>query len=391
MRPRKRNAGLPKRVYERHGAWFLVRHDGTWVKLARVSEGEARMYAALATVMQGGNTSSPGTTQSRGDMPAKLRQFEKIFLPHLATDTRTEYRRNYRVIAEAFAEFNVAEVTPGDVEDFLESNWPDKLTAKGHYKARLSTFFSWAARKRYRGDNPCAAFKIPKAPPRRHKVEHNELMYMIRALSITSTDKRARDPRPIARLIALTYLTAQRSTDIRTLRWDQIHEGGIHFTPSKTRHSSGKTVTVTVTEAILSVLLSTKTIDRVVSSPFVFPDQSGKAYSARNVRDAWNSARRVALKLYLADCKASGQEANPNFLKGATVKDLRSKSITDGHKSGLSIEQLRIAAGHMTTSMTERYLRDRENGVSDLALDLPKGSGVLDTSPNPVLDSEGGK
>ena len=63
--------------------------------------------------------------------------------------------------------------------------------------------------------------------------------------------------------IDLCYLTAQRSTEIRTLKWSQIDRaaGVIHFVPSKTEESSGAAVDFKITPEIEAVLDRIREID----------------------------------------------------------------------------------------------------------------------------------
>src|SRR4029077_7892011 len=122
------------------------------------------------------------------------------------------------VIGKAFADFDVDEVLPGDVLDFLNDNFASQPTARGHYKARLSTFFSWCVLKDFVKVNPCREVKLKKPPKRKGRMSWLVYWKLYDAL-----------PEAGRLFLELTYLTRQRPTEIRTLRESWIQADRIRF------------------------------------------------------------------------------------------------------------------------------------------------------------------
>jgi integrase len=167
--------------------------------------------------------------------------------------------------------------------------------------------------------------------------------------------------------IDLCYLTAQRSTEIRNLRWSidesnpfgcsyvDRENGVIHFVPSKTEDSSGEMVDWPITPEIDAVLQRAKLLEPAFGQTYVIRDKRGNAKTDQSVRDAWEGAmERVGL------AKAP-----------YTIKDIRAKAITDAKKAGYDIDALQTAAAHTDRSTTEGYIKQREVPVSTIRLALP--------------------
>ncbi len=322
-------------VTVKNGRYYRVVRTGPskqrWIPLSRVSEGEAALYEALKRLTE---------TPAPGDFRAAIKHFLNHKLPELAPGTRAEYQRNYEVISTAFCDFRVDEVRARDVRDFL-AQWADAPTMRHHLKARLSTFFSWAVIDGLCDLNPCREVKLP-SPPKRETQFSDAAYHAIR-------DRLS----PMLQcLMDLCYLTAQRVTDIRLLRWDQVTEDGIRFQPSKTLRSSGVRVTVPLTPPIRAVLECSRTLGRI-KGLHVLHTGSGAAYTKTGLISAWVRAR-----------KAVG-------LSGLTWKDLRAKALTDAERGGHALEELRKTAAHTTVTTTEGYLRQYREVLSTVELTLP--------------------
>ena len=376
MRRRRHNIGLPRRVYIRHNAYYFVSSDGRWNRLCAVSDGESGMFAELSR-----RSETPKNGANTGDMPSRIDEFLAEHLPGLrSASVRKEYRRLFGVIAHAFGDFSVLQVSPRDVREFLK-RYSGTPTAMRAYKARLSTFFSWCVNEELRRDNPVRELKIKKPPTRTRYISHVEFAYASDALVRMRGGLGSRSGRVMKALFDLAYLTAQRCTDIRALVWSRVQPEGIHFRPSKTEDSSGMTVIVPRTEQIEEVLERFRCL-RTNNSRFVVHQADGSEYTASALRSAWRRAHPHAIEHYQADCRSQGIEPDPDFLRGATVKDLRAKALTDGERSGHSVEQLRIAAAHSTIVTTEKYLKQRRQAISQLSLTLPTKGALSQESSN---------
>lgn len=344
--PRK----LPNRVYEKHGSYWFVDLERRWHKLCRVADGEAKMYQALAAIIE-----APPLSR----MPAAIVAFKRDYLVGLAPSTQKEHERLLDIAANEFAGFDVPEVQPVDVSRSVRNLYAGKPTAARSYKARLSTFFRWSVEQGLRTDNPCREVWL-KSPPRRDRYITDEEFLAIREGMLTGDDGLPTRAGEIARcFVDLCYLTAQRSTDIRKLLWNQVREDGIAFKPTKTAGSSGAKVVVRLTAAIREVLERARAFGvpaaatARIKSIYVIHALDGSPYTMSGIRSAWVRA-----------CRRAG-------VANATIKDLRAKALTDAERAGYSIEQLRTAAAHSSVTTTEGYVKTFREPVSAVELEIP--------------------
>lgn len=368
-RRRLKADGLPSRVYVRWGSYHWVRNtDEKWIKLCRVDEGQTRMYERLAEEKRKLEIDADEASMSRL-VAVYMDQNEK----HYAESYRVEWRRRGEDVRKAFRLKAIEEVDPGTVEEFLIGNWADKLPTQTAMKGWLSKFFSWAVLRRYVTLNPCREVELKKPKARKVYIPHAHFLAIRTALAVYSYEKTVGGERRelVAKVptgpemqvfIDLCYLTCQRSTDIRQLRWSQVDRaaGVIHFVPSKTVDSSGEAVDWPITPEIEDVLRRARELQRDIkirslTEDFVVTDRNGKVKTAAACRDAWRDA--------MARAQLDG--------KGYTVKDIRAKALTDAKKAGYNIEALQIAGAHTDRATTEGYIKQREVPVSTVRLQLP--------------------
>ncbi|WP_373379852.1 tyrosine-type recombinase/integrase [Cupriavidus nantongensis] len=367
-RRRTKADGLPSRVYIRYGSFFWVRNtDEKWIKLCRVDEGETRMFERLAEEKR--KTEVDG---DEGSMSRLVAVYMEQHARHYAESFREEWRRRGEDVRKAFKHHGIEEVDPGAVQDFLLDNWPDKLPTQTAMKGWLSKFFAWAVLRRHITLNPCREVALKKPKTRKVYIPHNHFL-AIRAALATYTYRKAVGGKvqevtakvptgpEMQVFVDLCYLTCQRSTDIRELRWLQVDRlaGVIHFIPSKTADSSGEAVDWPITPEIDEVLRRAKELQRDLKvqslTGHVVTDRNGKPKTAAACRDAWRDA--------LVRAKLDG--------KDYTVKDIRAKALTDAKKAGYDIEALQVAGAHTDRATTEGYIKQREVPVSTVRLHLP--------------------
>jgi integrase len=342
--------GLPNRVYQKSGSYYWFPKAGSWIKLCRVEDGELKMLERLA---------------------AEKRKRESLSgignVPHLVDEYVREKRSEHRerawplygnYVKTGFADVNIDQVDNAFVVEFLRSNWGEKINMQRTMRAFLTGFFQWCREQRYYpGENPCNGIRI-RIPKPRDVYITDEHFAMIRA-------ELERNPMILC-LVDLCYLTAQRSTEIRALRWKREDEksnwvdrdnGVIHFHPSKTRDSSGARVDWPITPDIDAVLEMARTSGKI-KGPFVIHSRDGKAWRDTSALKVWREAcNRAKLEKY-----------------GYTIKDIRAKSLTDAKKAGYDIDALMIAAAHADKSTTEIYFKDRTVPISNVRLAIPKSA-----------------
>lgn len=363
---------LPRRVYEKHGSYWFVDRQRVWYKLSRVSDGEAKMYLALAARLE---------THSLTSVPAAIGAFKNEYLPTLAACTRKEHARLLDIAANEFEKFEVGDVQPSDIARSVKNLYANRPTAARHYKARLSTFFRWTVTQGLRNDNPCREVWL-KAPPKRDRyISDDELLDIRTALLLGDDMKPTPSGEMVRCFVDLCYLTAQRPTDVRRLLLTQIRDDAIAFRPSKTAHSSGARVLVPLTPSIREVLERAKACGASyhegskrsgnVKSIYVIHSLDGNAYTMSGLRSAWVRAVSRARKKYVENCEHEGIAPSDTYLVGVTIKDLRPKALTDAERAGYTIEELKTAAAHASVTTTEGYVKTYREPVSKVRLSLP--------------------
>ncbi|POB00128.1 hypothetical protein C2134_02755 [Chromobacterium sinusclupearum] len=376
-RPRQKNKGLTNsRIYPKGKRYYLYASES----LINPEDGKAKKWHSLCPIKDG-ETEARRLAQiildhnhrkgDEGDFPQAFRKYMGSVIAKRDSEKPTEPARvkihetgnkqllNYSTVIESgFHEFNVREVMPVDVADFLDQ-WEGRRMAEV-YHSRLSDFFRWACRKGYRNDNPVREVSIEKVK-RRMRYITDEEYHAIRDGLLFGKDGRINSSGQIVQCyVDLCYLLYQRTTEIRLLKWRDISEHGILFMPTKTEKSSGARVFVPMTPQVWQVLQNAKRAwplnkyPSIAQSEYVICNKRGEPYTAHGIGTAWERG-----------CKRAG-------VSNATLKDLRAKAMTDAKAIGYSLKQISIGAAHTDEAMTEAYIKLRETPVSEVQLQLPK-------------------
>lgn len=365
-RRRKKDVPWPQRVYSRSGTFWWVRPtDGQWIRLCRVDDGEMKMLERLIEEKR-----KVEIDPDAGNLPRLIDIYMGSHEKKYAVTFRAEWRRRGEVIKKAFKRFDIQQVDSGAIYDFLNENWQDKLSTFQAMHAWLSKFFAWATVKRYVSVNPAREVEVTKPSKRRVYIPHSDFLAIRESLATYTYTKTIKGEKreitatvptgPMMQVfIDLCYLTCQRSTDIRSLRWDQVDRqaGVIHFIPSKTEDSSGEPVDWPITPEIDAVLGRARLLEPKFGQTYVVRDEKGEQKTDAACRDAWRDAKRRAK---LAE-------------KPYTVKDIRAKALTDAKKLGYHIDELQVAGAHTDAATTREYIKSREVPVSNVRLALPGG------------------
>ena len=372
MRKRIKNRELANsRIYQKGNRYYLfsaqaIEHPKTkkiakWHPLCDVDEGELQ-----ARILANAITKHNATEFTKGDLPAHMEVYRK----HLQTkrqedkpkeparikmwlEANKEIDRQCRKIAEAFQDFDVPQVLPVDIAQYVDQ-WEGRRMAQ-LWHSRLSGFFAWCCRKGLRSDNPCRDVKVEKPKAKRGYMTH-ETFHAIRDAVMIGTDGKAtQSGKMVQCYIDLCYLLYQRTTEIRLLKWSQIdfENGIIHFTPTKTERTSGVSVDLPLTTEIREVLARARQCGPV-HSMYVIHTHKGQPYTTTGIGSAWVRAR------------------NSVGAKNATLKDLRSKAATDAKNSGYSLKQIRVGLAHTDEEMSEEYIRNKTPEKSEIKLVMPE-------------------
>ncbi|SEB24735.1 tyrosine-type recombinase/integrase [Paraburkholderia sartisoli] len=348
------------RVYQKHGAWHWVEpRTGKWIRLCALTDSETMLVERLAAERK--RFERPEGT---GDMRPLI---DSYVLKHKHLHKEKAWPSYGKYAGTGFRNANVADIEPGDVNNWLKIKYAGKLSMQRVMRAFLSGFFQWCVDERKRKTNPCKEVKLKKPKPSKVYITDDDFA-AIRAAMLSYTYTTGAGKTITGRVntgpmmqcfVDLCYLTAQRSTEIRLLKWSQIDRaaGVIHFVPTKTEDSSGIAVDFTINPEIEAVLDRVRSLDaqpRIGDAPVIHA-LDGTAYGATAVRSAWD---RATERVSLAD-------------KGYTVKMIRAKALTDAERAGYDIKALQIAAAHSDTKTTEIYLKQRDVPVADVRLRIP--------------------
>lgn len=312
-----------------------------WHKLTRLDEGEAALHAALSELL--GAAEKLG-----GNVPKYIDEFSAAHFPKLSPSVRKEYSRMFGVIAEGFSDFDITQVIPGDIHTFLDQ-FSRKPTAQHHYKARLSTFFSWCVLKHYIDTSPCDKVRLPTLPKSKGRWNAARFWQLHAALP------------PVGQVfLELCFLTRQRSTEIRLLQERSIGTTHIVFRPTKTDKSSGEETEILITQDIQKALDRARRLAKVKGFPggsgYLIQSSDGTHYTATGLRSMFSRA-----------CQGAG-------LPALTPKSIRPFALKAMEDAGHDLREIQKAAAHTTSAMTEGYLNQYRDRVSNAVTALPEKS-----------------
>lgn len=335
-----------KRVYVKHNAYYFVDTANKWHRLCAVKEGEAALHRALAR---------------RKDLPAARpgsleevrRKWWESAKPTYADSTAADYELMFPKIEEGFEDFDVPEIRPQHVYDFVRQ-WADKPRQANKYRHVLSMLFRFAcAPMGLRHDNPCDQVDTLDIGPKRDRYIEDMEFYAIRRGAVKSKDERkVPTGEMIVCAIDLAYLTFQRQQEIRKLGWADMDDDWLYFKPGKTESTTGAKVRWKRTPEINAVLERARAIGKV-KSLYVIHNLRGQAYSKSGIETAWSRA-----------CERAKVE-------DAHFHDLRAKAQTDAKARGFTIKEIQEGATHADEKTTDGYIKRREVVESKITMRMP--------------------
>jgi integrase len=351
------------RVYPKHGAWYWVEpRTGEWIRLCAQTDPESKLLERLSQERK--RFERPEGT---GDMRSLIDEYVRL---HKAKHRERAWPKYGEYAGSGFRNANVKDVRPSHIDKWLTKKYAGKLPMQRVMRAFLSGFFQWCIKEDKIVLNPCREVKLSK--PKASKVYITDDHFSAIRAAMASYEYTWRGQTLTAHVntgpmmqcfVDLCYLTMQRSTEIRLLKWSQVDEaaGVIHFLPTKTEDSSGIAVDIVISPEIAAVLARIREIDgkvKRIGEANVIHALDGSGYEATAVRAAWlRAVKRV---------KLDGL--------GYTVKAIRAKGLTDARNAGYDIEDLKEAAAHSTSKQTEDYIKRRSVPVSKVRLKIPRSA-----------------
>lgn len=308
MRPRKKDRHLPRRVYQRHGAYYYVDRDGKWHRLGKGLEDALQAYARIIE-------------PSHGGMPGLIDRVMAHIRPRLADSTVAQYELAAKYLKDVFRDFEPRQVLPRHVAA-IKVDLADTPNMANRVVSFLRQVFAHALEWGEVDSNPCIGIRRHSERKRSRYItdEEYDAIYV-------------HAPERLQAIMDLLYLTGQRVNDVLSLKREQVSAAGIVFQPSKTKESTAARVLVKTSPALAQA------VERCNGRVYLIEGRWGSRVDYRSVVDQWRLA-----------CERAG-------VQDVQLRDIRAKSLTDAKAQGLDPTAL---AAHHSPAMTARYIRRRE-------------------------------
>ncbi|MBK3872172.1 tyrosine-type recombinase/integrase [Stutzerimonas frequens] len=311
MRPRKKDRHLPACMYQKHGAYYLVR-NGKWERLGTDLQAVLMIYAKrMAAGKQGG-------------MPDLIDRAFKHHCQHkkLSKNTVLQYEAAAERLKTIFAEFSPDQVLPKHVAA-VKMDLAGTPNMCNRILSFLRIVFGYALEWQEVDSNPCIGITRHAEGRRDRYITDAEFGALLNAAS------------PYIRsILEMCYLTGQRIGDVIAIRLADISNEGVSFVQEKT----GAKLIVAMTPDLQAVIDQAKALPRKVRTLTLFCSRTGKPVAYETVKEAFQALRE---KTGIHDVK---------------IHDIRAKSLTDADREGKNAQTL---GGHTDARMTARYLRGR--------------------------------
>ena len=318
MRPRKKDRHLPACMYQKHGAYYLVR-KGKWKRLGTDFQASLAEYATLLD------------KGSQGGMPKliddALEQMRARTKPPLKPNTLKQYEAACERLKENFADFEPREVLQRHVVA-LKLHMADTPNMSNRVISVLRAVFAYALEQQIVDSNPCIGVRRHLEHKRDRYITHGEFQ----AICANSSNN-------MRVIYEMCYLTGQRIGDVLAIRLADISAEGIAFKQEKTNAR----LLVQMTPDLEELITRIKALPRKIRGLTLFcSPRGGKPVHYSSVKDA-----------FALSCRKAGVE-------DASLHDLRAKSLSDTDDQGNDAQKL---GGHTDAKMTKRYLRIRKISI----------------------------
>lgn len=319
MRPRKSDRHLPARLYHKHGAYYYV-HQNKWERLSESYPEALSLYAERINPSPVGGMTDL-IDRAFLDMQTKPRPSTGKML---AKNTLDQYKIAANRLKVVFVEFSPEQVQPRHIAQ-LKNEMAATPNMANRCLSFLRCVFDYALELQEIDSNPCIGIK--------RLGEKKRDVYM-------SDDAfaaiREHCPPWLAALLDISYLTAQRISDVLSIDRSDVTEDGVYFKQQKTDAKVLVRMTPDLRDAIDRATACNNT--QKTHPTLLLWNRKGKPRDYGTVKDTFNTAKEKA------------------GVTGVTIHDYRAKSLTDAKLQGHNATEL---AGHSSERMTDRYIRLR--------------------------------
>lgn len=326
-RPRsKRTSWMPVGVYLLRGK-YVLRRDGTQITLA---PGTASQRDVLAAYLDATQTAAPQLTLAgliaeyqAGDRWRKLARRTQADAAHaLAIVARTPTKSG-----GTFGEVAARDITVVTIRRYLDKRGQTSETRADRELAYLSSAFGWARQRGLVDINPCDGVSRFNPPARTRYVTHEEF-----SQRYWLAGERGRQD--LQACMWLAYLCRLRIGEVLRLRDTDVRNDGLLARRAK----GSKTQVIEWSDTLREALALAHSVPRRTTTPLlIVSPESGLPLTPAAFSTAWQRLKVQA--------QSAGQATDWTF------HDLKAKGVTD------AAGDKRLASGHKTFAMTERYDR----------------------------------
>lgn len=340
--PRKRNkenVGLPARWVSEHGAYYYQvpkgledRWDGK--RKFRLGASLPEAYAEWARRL--------GQVDGAKTIGALLDRYSLEVVPTKNVRTQVENNRAVRNLKAVFGEAPLTWIRPQHVYQYADKRRATPVAANRAIDV-LSHAFTKAVEWGYIDRHPFKGeVRLAGEKPRDRYVEDWEV---IECLSLESKRKKG-SVLVLQAYIRLKLLTGLRRGDILRLTSADLKDDGIHVTPRKTEHSTGKRMIIEWSPELQQAVATARNVRPVDLAPWLFCTRKGECYydEAKGTASGWDSMWQRFMERVLAETKMTER---------FTEHDLRAKCASDAD----TLEHARALLSHADSQITQRVYR----------------------------------
>jgi len=334
---REENRGLPARWRFKHGAYYYrvpVGLEELWegkkeYRLGKTLNEAYRVWATRLDIFANAKT-----------MAELLDRYALEVIPTKAPKSQELNLIAIRKLKPVFGHMPITAVKPIHVYQYRDKRGRDGKKAANHDIEVLSHAFTKAIEWGLCENHPIKG-KVRKfsTPPRRRYVEDWEIE---EALKVASPFIKA--------YIRLKLLTGMRRGDMLSVKMSDLKEDGIHVTPRKTAHSSGKKLIIEWSDELRALIEEITRLRKKIYSIWLFHTNKGQPYikpdaSANGFDSIWGRFMDKVM-------------TRTNVTERFTEHDLRAKVASDTES-----DHARQLLGHASSEITERIYRRKANKV----------------------------
>ncbi|MDB5730705.1 MAG: Tyrosine recombinase XerC [Variovorax sp.] len=351
-RKRKVDNGLEPRVYFSHGAYYYAHRGAGWEHLGvdkDAANRKARIY------------NDPGGRA--GTLVYWLDMFvadceARVKAGSLAARTLADYRdaigtdEKPGALRVFFAPpMTPADVTPDQVQDFLEAGAENRATRSNRERAALSSCFGWLLRKKHCPGlmvNPCLrASGVQRNPESKRERYVSDQDYRD-VFEVASRSERL--------MMELTYRTLQRP-DSDLIKWDtsvivnRPDRRTLEFVQNKGKRRNPQRLVIAFSPELEALLpRPAGNVRQLVAEPIIRKLDGGfYTYSGLS----------SMLRRSIATANVRRQARGLPLIESFGFRDCKGKGATDMWLAEVPIEKIQALCGHKTKQTTEIYVKAR--------------------------------